>query len=124
MIYNGQEVGFPSRITFPFTSVNINWTLNPDITADYKKVIAFRNQSEAIRRGQLTSYSTADICAFTKTEGADIVFVASNLRNAAKSLTLPASVANSTWTDALNGNIVTTTSQINLGGYEYVVLKK
>ena len=124
MIYNGQEVGFPSRITFPFTSVNINWTLNPDITADYKKVIAFRNESEAIRRGQLTSYSTADICAFTKTEGADIVFVASNLRNAAKSFTLPASVANSNWTDALSGNAVTTTSKIDLGGYGYVVLKK
>jgi glycosidase len=124
MIYNGQEVGFPYRITFPFTSVNINWTLNPDITADYKKVIAFRNQSEAIRRGQLTSYSNADICAFTKTDGVDIVFVASNLRNTAKSFTLPASVANSTWTDALSGANVSTAGHINLGAYGYVVLKK
>jgi len=123
MIYNGQEVGFPTRITFPFTSVNINWTLNPDVTADYKKVIAFRNQSVAIRRGLLTSYSNTNVCAFTKVQD-ETVFVASNLRNTTVSFTLPAGVANSTWTDALSGNAVTTTSQIDLGPFGYVVLTK
>jgi glycosidase len=54
MIYNGQEVGEPNRLTFPFTSTNINWTLNPDITAGYKKVIALRNSSTAIRRWQFS----------------------------------------------------------------------
>ena len=124
MIYNGQEVGFPTRITFPFTSVNINWTLNPDITAEYKRVIAFRNQSVAIRRGQLTSYSNTNVCAFTKVQDSETVFVASNLRNIAISYTLPAGVANSTWTDALSGEAVSTSSQIDLGAYGYVVLKK
>jgi glycosidase len=124
MIYNGQEVGFPTRITFPFTSVNINWTLNPAITAEYKKVIAFRNQSAAIRRGQLTSYSNTNICAFTKEHESEIVFVASNLRNTAISFSLPAGVANSTWTDALSGAMVSTTGQIDLGAYSYVVLRK
>jgi glycosidase len=124
MIYNGQEVGTPFRLTFPFTGANINWTLHPEITADYKKVIALRNQSVAIRRGQLTSYSNTNVCAFTKTQDTETVFVASNLRNIAVSYTLPASVANSTWTDALSGAVVSTGSQIDLGGYGWVVLKK
>ena len=124
MIYNGQEVGTPFRLTFPFTGANINWTLNPSVTAEFKKIIAFRNQSTAVRRGQLTSYSNTNICAFTKEQDSEIVFVASNLRNNAISFTLPASVANSTWTDALSGATVSTMGQINLGAYGYVVLKK
>jgi glycosidase len=124
MIYNGQEVGTPFKLVFPFTSADINWTLNPSITADYKKVIAFRNSSTAIRRGQLTSYSNADICAFTKVQGAETVFVVSNLRNASLNYTLPASLANTTWTNALTGVAVSLTSQVNLGAYGYLVLKK
>lgn len=34
-IYNGQEVAFPTQIPFPFTSVTIDWTINPDVLAEY-----------------------------------------------------------------------------------------
>ncbi len=53
MVYDGQEVGMTTPITFPFTSVNIDWSLNPDVTAEYKKIIAFRNGSDVLRRGSL-----------------------------------------------------------------------
>jgi glycosidase len=81
MIYNGQEVGTPYKLAFPFTSTRIDWSLNPDMVAEYKKVLAFRNGSEPIRRGTLTSYSNADVCAFTKESGLEKVFVLCNLRN-------------------------------------------
>jgi glycosidase len=124
MIYNGQEVGFPTRITFPFTGTKINWTLNPGITAEYKKIIEFRNASAAIRRGALTSYSNADICAFTKVQGAETVFVAANLRNSTITYTLPAAVSNSTWTDVMTGTTTGVTTQTTLQPYSYIVLKK
>ena len=124
MIYNGQEVATPYRLTFPFTGQDINWSNNPGVTAEYKKIIAFRNTSAAIRRGQLTSYSTTDICAFTKVQGTEKVFVASNLRNATISYTLPAGVANSTWSNAYTGGTVSLSSQLTLQPYSYVVLKK
>ncbi|MEI6553215.1 MAG: alpha-amylase family glycosyl hydrolase, partial [bacterium] len=89
MIYNGQEVGLPYRLMFPFTGANIDWTINPSITAEYKRIIAFRNTSVAIRRGQLTSYGNADICAFSKQEGTEKVFVVSNLRNSTLNYILP-----------------------------------
>ena len=123
MIYNGQEVGTPFQLFFPFTGADINWTLNPAVTAEYKKVIAFRNNSMAIRRGALTSYSNADICAFTKISGADKVFVASNLRNSTITYTLPAAVANMTWIDAMTGANVSLGTQITLQPYSYQVLK-
>lgn len=124
MIYNGQEVGLPYKLVFPFTGTTINWTLNPGILAEYKKVIAFRNSSTAIRRGTLKSYSNADVCAFTKISGTASVFVISNLRNSSFTYELPSSVANTTWNDAFTGNPVALTTQLTLTPYSYIVLKK
>ena len=124
MIYNGQEVGTTFKLVFPFTGADINWTPNPSVTAEYKRIIAFRNSSLAIRRGTLTTYNNADICAFTKEQGTEKVFIVSNLRNTTVNYTLPASLANSTWTDALTGAAVSVTTQLTLSPYSYMVLKK
>jgi glycosidase len=123
MIYNGQEVGMSTPLVFPFTGADINWTLNPNITAEYKKVIEFRNNSTAIRRGLLSSYSSADVCAFTKISGAEKVFVASNLRNSTITYTLPSAVANMTWTNAMSGANTALGAQVVLPPYSYLVLK-
>lgn len=124
MIYSGQEVGTSYRLTFPFTSADVNWTMNPVITTEYKKLIAFRNKNNAIRRGALVSYSSDDVCAFTKELGSEKVFVAVNLRNETLNYTLPATIANSTFKNAMNGTLVTTTTQLNLPPYSYVVYEK
>jgi glycosidase len=123
MVYNGQEVGMPTKLVFPFTNQQINWSLNPGMVAEYKKIIAFRNNSVAIRRGTLVSYSNSNVCAFTKTSGTETVLVLSNLRNAATNFTLPAAVANTTWVDAFTGASVSLTTQVSLQPYSYVVLK-
>ncbi|WP_423146633.1 alpha-amylase family glycosyl hydrolase [Rubrolithibacter danxiaensis] len=123
MIYNGQEVGTPFRLTFPFTTTKIDWSLNPGITAEYKKVLAVRNNSEAIRRGQLISYSSADVCAFSKEAGTEKVFVASNLRNKSITYTVPSNLANTVWTDAFSGKKVTLKATLILEPYSYIVLK-
>lgn len=124
MIYNGQEVGTPFRITFPFTTTKIDWSLNPDITAEYKAILAFRNSSTAIRRGVLTSYSNADICAFTKEVTGEKVLVISNLRNSTINYILPAALVNTSWTDVMNGGSVSLTTQVSLQPYSYLVLKQ
>jgi glycosidase len=124
MIYNGQEVGTPYRLTFPFTSTKIDWSLNPDVTAAYKKIIAFRNSSPAIRGGQLFSYSSDDVVAFTKELTNEKIFVMVNLRNNPVNYTLPSALANTTWTDAINTGNVTLTDKVTLQPYSYLVLKK
>ena len=123
MIYDGQEVGTPYRLTFPFTSTKVDWTLNPNVTAEYKKIIALRNASNAIRRGSLTSYTNQDICAFTKEAGAEKVLVISNLRNTPVTFSIPSAVAATSWKDAFTGIKRTMNSTINLGPYSYIVLK-
>lgn len=122
-IYNGQEVGTPYRLVFPFTKSKIDWTLNPDVTAEYKKVIAFRNSSEVIRRGKLTSYSSDDICAFTKQIGEKAAFVLSNLRNTSVTYTIPSNLLVYNWKDAFTGNKTKLNNTITLAPYQYIVLK-
>ena len=124
MIYDGQEVGMTTPIVFPFTSVKIDWTLNPDQTAAYKQIIAFRNSSTAVRRGDLTTYNNADVCAFMKTSGSEKVLVLDNLRNATSTASLPSSLNNTTWTNALTGGTVTITSGQSLSAYQYLILKQ
>jgi glycosidase len=123
MIYNGQEVATPVRLTFPFTSTKIDWSINPDVTTEYKKVISFRNQSEAVRRGELASYSSDDVCVFTKTLGKEKVLVISNFRDKRIPYTLPDELKNSAWKDAFDGSKVRLKGDITLEPYTYLVLK-
>lgn len=123
MIYNGQEVATPYRLTFPFTSETINWTINPEITAEYTRIIDFRNKSTAIRRGTLTSYINADVCAFVKEYNTDKVFVMCNLKNKTVTFTTPTELIGSTWKDAFNDNGITLGDVIQLEPYSYTVLK-
>lgn len=123
MIYNGQEVATPVRLTFPFTSAKIDWSINPDVTAEYKKLLLFRNGSEAVRRGTLTSYNTADVCAFTKERSSETVLVLANLRNSVVNYAVPSALSG-TWSDAVNGGSIVLSNTISLQPYSYYALKK
>ncbi|MCW3113032.1 MAG: amyB 2 [Segetibacter sp.] len=125
MIYNGQEIGTPFRLVFPFKSTPVNWTLdNPDVTAEYKKIIAFRNKSKAIRRGRLNSYSSDDVCVFTKEIGSEKVLVISNLRDKSVTYNIPSAFVNTTWKDVFTGTKTTLNTEIKLEPYQYLVFKK
>jgi Alpha amylase, catalytic domain/Maltogenic Amylase, C-terminal domain len=122
-IYNGTEVAFPTAITFPFMTVTIDWTINPSVTAVYKQIIGFRNNSVAVRRGAVTAYDNSDVCAFTKTAGDSSALVLVNLRNVPVSYPVPAALQNTSWTDAFAGAPVTIGSQVSLAPYQYIVLR-
>ena len=123
MIYNGQEVGTPFRLLFPFTTAKIDWTLNPGVTAEYKKILAFRNQSMAIRRGGLESITNDDVCAFIKTFGNEKVLVLANLRDKKVSFQIPFTLKNDKWQDAFNGKSIKLKQTTHLDPYEYMVLR-
>jgi len=123
-IYNGQEVGTPYRLIFPFVTSKINWATSPDVTAEYKKIIAFHHNSTAVRRGVLTSYSSADVCVFTKTDANEKVLVLSNLRNKKVSYPVPPALSHTQWTNAFTGAGTEISQTIVLEPYSYLVLKK
>jgi glycosidase len=121
MLYNGQEVGTPYRLTFPFTSTEIDWSINPEVTAEYKKIIALRNRSAAIRRAEPISFTNDDVCAFTKNEGQDHLLVIVNVRNRLVSYPLP-SIVNKC-KDAFTGKKIKAGKTIELEPYQYRVFQ-
>lgn len=123
-IYNGTEIAFPTPIVFPFTTVTIDWTLNPDVTAQYTRVIGLRNNSTAIRRGDLVSYDNSEVCAFTKILAGDTVFVAVNLRDSPVTYPVPAVLQNTSWSDGFDASAQMLGSQLTLPAYGYRVFRR
>lgn len=124
MIYNGQEVGCPVKLNYFNNSTTIDWTINPDMRMEYKKLLAFRNNSAAIRSGTLQSYDSDDICAFTKTSGTNTVLVLVNLRNTAIDYALPSALTNTDWTDVFDGTAQHAGSIISLPAYGYKIWQR
>jgi glycosidase len=121
-IYNGMEAGNTVAMPFPFTSSVINWTEDESIIPEMTKIIAIRNNNVAIRRGSLTSYTNADVCAFMKVSGTEAAFVLSNLRNTEKTFTLPSGIANTSMYDEYTNTDVILGTTISLAPYEYKVV--
>lgn len=122
-IYNGMEVGNTVAMPFPFTSSVINWSQDVSITPLMTQILAFRRSSNAIRRGTLTSYTTANVCAFRKVSGSETVFVLANQRNSSQTFTLPSGIANTTMVDAFTNASVNLGTSITLSPYQYRVFK-
>jgi len=123
LIYNGQEVGCPVKLPF-FSKSPINWNTNPDMMHEYKKLMAVRASNVAVTTGTMENFSSADICSFRRKSGNNEVLVLVNVRNSSKIFTIPASLQNTAWKDAMtNENITLGTSQ-ELKTYEYKILIK
>ena len=123
-LYGGQEVAFPTRIPFPWDAVDVNWNANANITAEFKKILDFRTQSTAIRRGNLANFSNNNICAFTKTAGEEEVLVLTNLRSGGSEISLPLNITGASWSDAYTGEQVNFNNAVSLSGFEYRVYTK
>ncbi len=123
MVYDGQEVGCPTKLSFFDRSTPIDWSINPDLTEEYKRIIGLRNQSDAIRRGELQSFGDDDICAFSKSKGAEEVLVIDNLRGTPSTYTVPETLRGDHWKDAYTGENVELPGQLSLQPYQYNVYK-
>ena len=104
--------------------MKVNWGARPDITRAYRQLLTARAASPALQHGNPLPYSTANVCAFTKTAGADKALVLANVRGTAQTFTLPAALNNSTWNDALQSGTVMLSGSVTLPPYGYLVLKK
>lgn len=121
MIYNGQEVGATAVIDY-FNKTPINWTTSPDMTAEYKKIIAFRKNSNAVKNGQLSVYSSDDVAVFIKSAGTEKVLVIASLRGNAVTYTIPPSLPATGWKNAFTGAAVTLGRELYLQPYQHMVL--
>jgi glycosidase len=123
MIYNAQEIGYAQRIDY-FTRTPINWsTADASMLAEYKKIIAFRNASNAIKKGTYKGYSSDTVSAFTMETDTEKVLVLSNLTSETVKYLVPAPLKTITWKDAFTGAATTVSTEISLQPYQYIVLK-
>lgn len=125
LMYNGQEVAVPNQLPFfEGNNVAINWNLNPAVKAEYERILNFRKNSTALRRGALTNYSSNNVVAFVRKNGDDEVLVLVNVRNTGQTFSLPAALAHSNWQDAYTGSASSLGATVSLGPHQYLVLKK
>lgn len=123
MIYNAQEIGYAKRIDY-FSRTPIDWTTaDANMLAEYKKIIEFRNTSNAIKKGVYNGYSSNAVSAFTMQTDAEKVLVLSNLTNATVKYLVPTPLKTISWKDAFTSVAVTITTEISLSPYQYMVLK-
>ena len=123
MIYNAQEIGYDQKIDY-FSRTPIDWsTADADVLAEYKKIIAFRNTSNAVKKGTFKGYSNDAVSAFTMEKDTEKVLVLSNLTSGSvKYLVAPS--LKGTWKDALTGATVNLGAEVSLSGYQYLILTK
>jgi glycosidase len=125
LIYTGQEVGFAGKLGFfSNNSIKIDWNSNPQIRSEYKKIMTFRNGSEAVKRGSIETYNSSDIMAFKRVSGKEEVVVLANVRNSKIIYPLPSALVNSIWKNALSNEAVSLNNSIVVEPYGYLILKK
>jgi glycosidase len=123
LIYNGQEVGCAVKLPF-FSCSPINWSTNPDMTRQYKKLMNIRAMHSALRNGNLQNYADNNVVAFKRTHLTDEVLIIANTRNSVINYTLPAVLQNTVWKDAMNDAVVNMSNSMSLTAYEYRILIK
>lgn len=123
MIYNAQEIGYNDRIDF-FNNDPIDWnTADNTLLAEYKQVIAFRKNSEAVKAGSYSGYSTNAVCVFTMEKDAETVLVLANVTNSNATYIIPPHLAGISWSNALTNTGFNPGGSVTLDPYQYLILK-
>jgi glycosidase len=126
LVYGSQEVGYPETINF-FHYVPVNWSANPELRNEYKKLIAIYNEHPALRSsGKVSPFDDDEnnILCVDRVLNNDHVLVMVNVRDAAKSIDVPAIWANRTVTNLMTGEEKTLPGRITLEPYQYLLLGK
>ncbi len=125
LLYGSQEVGVSNPVPF-FQHTTIDWSQNPDMLAEYKKILSFYHSSETVRwdsATELKTFADKDILAFQRTRQQESVIVLVNTRNRNIVYAVPAELVSTSWKDAFNDAQVILPASFEFQPYQYRVLK-
>lgn len=122
LFYTGQEVGRLNTVSF-FNSTPIDWSTHPDMLLAYQNMMAFYKNSNASKKGTLTTFPSNDVLCFQKVYTNESVLIFVNTRNSSKTLSLPSALQNTTWNNAITNENNSLSTSITLNAYEYLILK-
>ncbi len=123
LIYNGQEVGIPQKIPF-FTKQPINWSLNPGLSEQYKKLMQIRTAQEALRKGGLFVLSHTPVTAFYKYYEGDTVLICIGNQSGSQNLSIPDYWQDANWEDLFTGQPAALGNGEVLNGYEVKIYSR
>lgn len=123
-LMSGQEIDYEPTTHWPWTGFKFDWNQNPTAKADFSKILNFRKENQAIRRGELEIFHSDDFAVFTKTLNEEKILIIANLRNSSKTYRIPNSISGD-YTNVFTSDnkSISTNENITLNGYEYLVLK-
>ena len=122
LIYSSQEVGYADPINF-FKYVPVDWESNKEIRAEYKKLMALYNESDAIRKGTLVTYPEDDAMVFSKTAGKEKYLIIASVRNEPVTVAVPDAWKGKTAVNAITGGETHLGETLELEPYQYLILK-
>ena len=122
LVYTGQEIGWEDNISF-FTKNPLDWSTGQDTEQWYTKLLNARAEHPALRKGELSDQSTSDVAFLVREYQNEQVIVLVNTRNAARQVSVPASLQGS-WSDLLADQTASLGSTRSLAPYEVLVLGK
>ena len=124
MVYNGQEVGYGQRVPFMGPRRPIDWTPNPALTAEYRRLLGLRNRSAALRTGQLTSFSSRRRVHLYQGAGPRAGADAGEPTRPARNLFRPGRAgAARRWFNAFDGQAASLAGTLTLQPFQYLVLR-
>ncbi len=127
LIYSSQETGQKDKISF-FKYYNLNWDANPEITAEYKKIMSIYTASDIFRNKYMTTYSddknNTDVLYYVHDNGKQNVLVLVNVRNAESTFTVPTDFQGNSYTNLMGGEDITLESTLAMPAYQYYILQK
>ncbi|MCO4291446.1 alpha-amylase family glycosyl hydrolase [Solitalea sp. MAHUQ-68] len=123
LLYNGQEVGSTKKLSF-FEHDPIDWTTNPDMVVEYKKLIAFKNGSDAVKRGSIETIADPSIVVFKRIYNGKEVLVIVNANNSAVTYNVPTSVSSASWSNVMKNEDMALGATLTLQPYDYYILSK
>ena len=122
MIYGSQETGYPSPINF-FQYVPIDWSTNPELQKEYQTLLKLYHQHDALRKGDFKFYPGEDILLFERILENEKILIAINVRNEAKSISLPDHTAGRNYVNLYTNRNLSLGNKLKLQAYEYLILK-
>ena len=121
LIYSGQEVGVGSPSIY-LTGQTIDWNANPGMLASYTSLLQFYKSSDVAKKGTVSYHNDPNFIVFEKNLGADKILVIVNHQSIDKTWLVPSQLKGN-WEDALNKHAFTLPENLQLGPYEYLILK-
>lgn len=124
LIYSSQEIGYLDKIDFCTTSersVLMDWSSNPQILKNYKKLMAVYHETAKLRGGELTTGGDSDVALLTYKSKAGTLMVMVNIRGEEKKYATPMALMGQEVKELITGKTTEFAREITLGAYEYKI---